>query len=69
MNVMASDKDYCVKTTWWLSTSNASSDETNGARKGNGAVLFAALAVLVAIALYLVVSREVSPDAVSLVRP
>jgi hypothetical protein len=39
----------------WRSTSNAS-DRANGARGDNRAVLYAALAVLVAIALYLVVT-------------
>jgi hypothetical protein len=57
--------------TIWLSTSNAS-DRANGALDGNRAVLCAALAVLVAIALYLVVSPEhvmSANDAASLAGP
>jgi hypothetical protein len=46
-------EEICMTT--WLSNSNLS-HQTNRARGGNSVVLYAALAVLVAIALYLVVT-------------
>ena len=58
--------------TAWLSNSKLL-DEATRARGGNGAVLYAALAVLVAIALHLVMSAGSNPiaqdAAASLVSP